>query len=65
MQPDRVQVWRKIDPVLVIKEVPATRFKLVDYSDLHYKPEDELRHEIGRRSVTRNTDWLTLLFEKP
>ena len=65
MQPDSVEVWRRIDPVLVIKEVPAARFKLVDYSDLQYKPDGESRHQIGRRSVTRNTDWFTLLFEKP
>ena len=65
MQPDSAEVWRRIDPVQVIKEVQAAGFKLVDYSDLHYKPDDELRHEVGRKSVTGNTDRLTLLFESP
>ncbi|HIE85448.1 MAG TPA: methyltransferase [Pseudomonadales bacterium] len=65
MQPDSAEVWRRIDPVQVIKEVQAAGFKLVDYSDLHYKPDDELRHEVGRKSVTGNTDRFTLLFEKP
>jgi predicted methyltransferase len=65
MQPDSAEVWRRIDPVKVIKEVHAAGFKLVDYSDLHYKPDDELRHEVGRKSVTGNTDRFTLLFEKP
>ena len=65
MQPNSAEVWRRIDPVQVIKEVQAAGFKLVDYSDLHYKPDDELRHEVGRKSVTGNTDRFTLLFEKP
>ena len=65
MQPDSAEVRRRIDPVQVIKEVQAEGFKLVDYSDLHYKPDDELRHEVGRKSVTGNTDRFTLLFEKP
>ena len=65
MQPDSYEVWRRIDPVQVIKEVQAAGFKLVDYSDLHYKLDDELRYEVGRKSVTGNTDRFTLLFEKP
>ncbi|MBL6688920.1 MAG: class I SAM-dependent methyltransferase [Pseudomonadales bacterium] len=65
MQPDGTEVWRRIDPVQVIKEVEAAGFRFVDYSDLHYKPDDELRYEVGRKSVTGNTDRFTLLFEKP
>ncbi len=65
MQPDSKEVWRRIDPIQVIKEVEAAGFKFVDYSDLHYKPDDELRHEVGRKSVTGNTDRFTLLFKKP
>ena len=38
--------------IQVIKEVEAAGFKFVDYSDLHYKPDDELRYEVGRESVT-------------
>ena len=65
MQPDSHEVWRRMDPVRVIKEVEAAGFRLVDYTDLHYKPDDELLHEVGRKSVTGNTDRFTLLFEKP
>ena len=64
MQPHSAEVWRRVDPVQVIKEVQAVGFKLLDYSDLHYKPDDELRYEVGRKSVTGNTDRFTLLFEK-
>ncbi len=65
MQPDGSEVWRRIDPVLVIKEVESAGFRFVDYTDLHYKPDDELRYEVGRKSVAGNTDRFTLLFEKP
>ncbi len=56
--------WRRLDPVLVIKEITAAGFKFVDFADLHYKPDDELRYEVGRKSVTGNTDRFTLFFEK-
>ena len=65
MQPDSYEAWRRIDPVQVIKEVEAAGFRFVDYTDLHYKPDDELLYEVGRKSVTGNTDRFTLLFEKP
>jgi predicted methyltransferase len=54
-----------MDPVLIIKEVQEAGFQLVDYSTLHYRPDDELRYEVGRKSVTGNTDRFTLLFIKP
>ncbi len=56
--------WRRLDPVLVIKEISAAGFRFIDFADLHYKPDDELRYEVGRQSVTGNTDRFTLLFEK-
>ena len=56
---------RRMDPVLAIKEALDAGFELVDYSDLHYRPDDELRYEVGRRTVTGNTDRFTLLFRKP
>ncbi|MBD3649090.1 MAG: methyltransferase, partial [Pseudomonadales bacterium] len=49
----------------IIKEVQATGFELVDYATLHYRADDELRYEVGRASVTGNTDRYTLLFRKP
>ena len=53
------------DPVLVIKEVQAAGFEFVDYSDLHFRADDELEYEVGRRSVSGNTDRFTFLFRKP
>ena len=65
MQEDGAEVWRRMDPVQVIKEVQAAGFRLVDYSNLHYKADDELRYEVGRKTVSGNTDRFTLLFVKP
>jgi predicted methyltransferase len=56
---------RRIDPVLVIKEMLETGFEFVDYSGLHYRADDELEYEVGRRSVSGNTDRFTMLFRKP
>ena len=65
MQPETGESWRREDPVRTIKEVQAAGFEFVDYSDLHYRPDDELRYEVGRKSVTGNTDRYTFLFRKP
>ena len=65
MQPDDVENRRRVDPVLMIKEIQSVGFELVDFSDLHYRLDDELRYEVGRRSVSGNTDRFTLLFRKP
>jgi len=56
---------RRVDPVQAIKEIEAAGFKFVDYSTLHYRPDDELRYEVGRATVTGNTDRWTLKFVKP
>lgn len=56
---------RRADVVQIIKEAQASGFVLEDYSDLHYRPDDELRYEVGRATVTGNTDRFTLLFRKP
>jgi predicted methyltransferase len=56
---------RRIDPVLVIKEMLDQGFEFVDYSDLHFRADDELEYEVGRRSVSGNTDRFTMLFRKP
>ncbi|MEM7218482.1 MAG: methyltransferase [Pseudomonadota bacterium] len=65
MQGDERENRRRMDPVLAIKEIQAAGFEFVDYSDLHYRLDDELRYEVGRRSVAGNTDRFTLLFRKP
>jgi predicted methyltransferase len=65
MEPMTMENRRRTDPVQIISEALAAGFELVAYSDLHYTPDDELRYEVGRRSVTGNTDRYTLLFRKP
>ncbi len=65
MEPADFENRRRIDPVLVIKELVNLGFEFVDYSDLHYRADDELEYEVGRRSVTGNTDRFTFLFRKP
>lgn len=65
MEADDPENRRRLDPVLAIKEILAEGFELVDYSPLHFRADDELEYEVGRRSVTGNTDRFTLLFRKP
>ena len=65
MQADNSENWRRMDAVQMIKEIEAAGFEFVDYTDLHYRYDDELEYEVGRRSVTGNTDRFTLLFRKP
>jgi predicted methyltransferase len=64
-EPDNAENGRRMDPVQAIKEIQAAGFVLEDFSKLHYKPDDELRYEVGRKTVTGNTDRFTLLFRKP
>jgi predicted methyltransferase len=64
-EPDNSENWRRMDPVLAIKEIQAAGFVLVDFSNVHFRPDDELRYEVGRKTVTGNTDRFTLLFRKP
>jgi predicted methyltransferase len=56
---------RRLDPVLVIKEMLDVGFEFVRYSDLHHRADDELEYEVGRRSVRGNSDRFTMLFRKP
>jgi len=65
MEPMTRENRRRADVVQIIREAQAAGFELVDYSDLHYRPDDELRFEVGRATVTGNTDRFTLLFRKP
>jgi len=65
MEPDNGENGRRADPVLVIKEVQEAGFVLLDYSTLLRRPDDELRYEVGRPSVTGNSDRFALLFVKP
>ncbi|WP_231665415.1 MULTISPECIES: hypothetical protein [unclassified Pseudoalteromonas] len=65
MQKKNDENGRCFDPVLAIKEIQQAGFTLVDYSNLHYKSDDELRFEVGRKTVRGNSDRFTLLFKKP
>ena len=50
---------------LTKSEIKSKLDEIVDFAGLHYKPDDELRFEVGRKTVTGNTDRFTLLFRKP
>ena len=65
MESDTPENRRRFDPVLAIREIEAAGFEFVDYADLHYRADDELRYEVGRKTVTGNTDRWTLKFVKP
>ena len=65
MEPFSAENRRRADPVAIIKELLDIGFEFEAYSNLHYRPDDELRYEVGRKSVTGNTDRFTLLFRKP
>ena len=65
MEPDTPANRRRVDPVLAIKEIQEAGFEFVDYTTLHYRADDELRYEVGVRSVTGNTDRFTFKFKKP
>jgi predicted methyltransferase len=65
MEPMTNENRRRADAVQIIREAVAAGFEFVDYSDVHYRPDDELRYEVGRKTVTGNTDRFTLLFRKP
>ena len=56
---------RRFDPVLAIKEIQEAGFELIDYTDIHYRADDELRYEVGVKSVSGNTDRWTIKFRKP
>ena len=65
MEPDGPENIRRVDPVQLIKELQSSGFVFVDYSRVHFKPDDELRYEVGRATVTGNTDRFTMIFKKP
>jgi len=65
METDNDENRRRMDPVLAIQEIQAAGFKFVEFSDLHLRLDDELRYEVGRKTVTGNTDRWTLKFTKP
>ena len=63
--PKTDETWRRTDPVLVIKEVQAAGFILADYSNIHYRPTDNLQFDSTHKSINRDSDRFTLKFIKP
>jgi predicted methyltransferase len=64
-EPTNRQNGRRVDPVLVIKEVQEAGFELVDFSNLYYRPNDALTLEVANPEVNDRTDRIALLFQKP
>jgi len=64
-EPGTRENGRRVDPVLVIKEVQDAGFVLVDFSNLYFRPDDALTLEVGNPAVTDRTDRMALLFRKP
>ena len=56
---------RRVDPVLVVKEVQESGFVFEDYSDLLAMPDDELSLEVGQPEVSGKSDRFVLRFRKP
>jgi len=65
MEPANRENGRRVDPVLTIREIEDSGFDFVDFSDLLYRPDDELVYEVGNPEVSGGTDRYTLLFRKP
>jgi predicted methyltransferase len=65
MAPHTDELSRRVDPVRVILEVQAAGFVLESSSNMFYRPDDELRYEVGRKTVAGNTDRFSLMFKKP
>ena len=63
-EPDNRENGRRVDPVLVIKEVQDSGFILEDYAAMARSPEDALIYEVGNPAVSGKTDRFVLLFKK-
>lgn len=65
MQPYSRDVWRRLDPVLVIKEALDAGFEFDGFSDLHFQPDDSLEFDTRAEQMTGPSDRFTLRFRKP
>ncbi|HLT64402.1 MAG TPA: hypothetical protein VKZ92_07765 [Pseudohongiella sp.] len=65
MEAETRENGRRLDPVVVIREMLDAGFEFVDFSTLHASPVDALTLEVGDEAVTGQTDRFTLLFRKP
>jgi predicted methyltransferase len=65
MEPTTPENWRRMDPVMMIKEALDAGFEMIGYSRMHYRPDDELEYDTTRASVRQNSDRFTIKFLKP
>lgn len=65
MEPWDEERWRRVDPVGLIRELQEIGFVFVDYSDLHYRPHDDLSVDTTDPGINRDSDRFTLKFIKP
>jgi len=65
MEPDTPENRRRLDPVVAMEEILAAGFAFEAWSDLHRRPGDDLRLEVGHPDVTGATDRFTFRFRKP
>lgn len=65
MEPLDHSKGHRFDPVQAIKEITKAGFEFVDYSDIHYNPEDDLKTDVSRQKKRTNVDRWTLKFRKP
>tara|TARA_B100000575_G_scaffold233382_2_gene194809 strand:- start:445 stop:714 length:270 start_codon:yes stop_codon:yes gene_type:complete len=65
IQPDKRAVRRRLDPMVLRKELTALRFKFEDYSPLHHHAKDDLAKEVGTPDIRGNSNRFTLKFRKP
>ncbi len=65
MEPISADTRRRLDPVVVIKEMIDVGFEFDGFATLHAKPGDDLTLEVGDDRVSGATDRFTLKFRKP
>ena len=59
------QTWRRIDPVIIIKEALDSGFEFAGFSNVHSRPEDSLEFDSRHESLINESDRFTLKFRKP
>lgn len=65
MEADTPENLRREDPVLVMEEILTAGFEFEKFSPMFYRPDDTLQFEVGRKTVTGNTDRFFFVFKKP
>lgn len=65
MEPRTHSEGHRIDPVRAIKEITSAGFEFIDYSDIHYRPDDDLTQDARKKAVRATAERWTLKFRKP